>query len=92
MVQVLAEAIERAGKGQVRAGCHWATQVQEVTGIGLGWFALRLGLGFGGRLRGSRLATNHYNYAVKPHKVLQRRVTVSSNVLFKVPEQEFASL
>ena len=36
VVQEPAEAIERAGKGQARAGCHWATQVQELTG-GRAW-------------------------------------------------------
>ena len=36
VVQEPAEVIEGAGKGQARAGCHCATQVQEETG-GKAW-------------------------------------------------------
>ena len=31
VIQEPVKPIERAGKGQARAGYHWATEVQEVT-------------------------------------------------------------
>ena len=31
LIQQPAKAIECAGKGQALAGCHWATEVQEVS-------------------------------------------------------------